>query len=152
MSKNLHARVKALSEVIAKSITVDDSGVATTSNSKLYTNNLPEGLTRQITKDVHRYDEDFTAASIHAIGSAGITAMAAKPALRRVHGTIDLADGIAVDASVARKHIAKDTDASGTVVETVTFGRARGVVTRNSEEAMAAIAEIAALGQAQLAK
>lgn len=99
----LKDEVLELAKKIEKSIEIDKkSGVATTKGD-VYNENLPEGITPEIVKDVSNFNTKFIAAGAYAFGKVAVDAMAHNKSLETSTLEISMGNRDSIGYNVDRK-------------------------------------------------
>lgn len=110
MKMEIKPVIAELSKAIQKSITIDaKAAVPVTVSPTVYADNMPEGMTLDSVGAVREYDTNFVAATAHALGTMGVTAMAKDKALTSLEAEFNMGHkGNNVTHSLDRKKVTID--------------------------------------------
>lgn len=101
--------VLAFSAKVQQKTTIDNkTGIATCPLQELYDENLPEGLTTDIVKQLSEYDGVVIKGTSHAVGSLAIEAMKKNAGLEVVSGEFQFGNHDTIAVTTNRSLVRKD--------------------------------------------
>ena len=88
MEAAINEEVRRIATGMKEALTIDNASGIVTAEKGLYEKMLPEAITVDAAKAVHKHDANFVAAGCVAIGEIAVDAMAGNKELKRVTGEI----------------------------------------------------------------
>lgn len=87
-----------------KNIKINDKDGTVEVSGDPFKENLPEGVTMQMVKNVEKYNADFVAGSVDALGTAYSEALKKNPNIESVEATIKTTGRNSVDIRIEKQH------------------------------------------------
>lgn len=123
---------RELADNIKKGIIVDTQKGTFTSEDGLYYKLLPEGLTEEVVKQAHNYDNKFISASVLGIGELALEAFTANSDINKFTGSISTIDKDHIDITTTRSRTINNELTKG--VDVTTYGVTRATVHREATQ------------------